>query len=145
MAVFLMAGCNLNFLEAQRLEREKRWEEAATAYHLALIDNPGDDIIKKSFDRVSKVVARENFQRYKAFLAKKSFHRAFNRLVDATRQDPRFEPAREEMAKWERVLVAGQMRLVLESAQRRLALADQVDMIVRINTPNPGKTIDAVV
>ena len=140
-----VAGCSLNLLEGERLEREKRWEEAANAYHLALIDDPGDGSIKKSFDRVNKVLARENFQRYKDFLAKKSFRKAFNRLVDATRQDPRFAPAREEMAKWERVLVAGQLRLVLETAQSRLALADQVDLIVRINTPNPGKTIDAVV
>ena len=140
-----LTGCNINFLEGERLEREKRWEEAANAYHLALIDNPGDDIVKQSFDRVNKVLARENFQRYKVFLAKKSFRKAFHRLVDATRQDPLLAPARVEMTKWERVLVAGQLKLVLESAQSRLALADQVDMIVRINTPNPGKTIDAVV
>lgn len=145
LAVLSLAGCNLYFLEGQALERGKRWEEAAIAYHLALIDNPGDDEIKTSFDRVNKVLARENFERYKAFLARKSFRKAFNRLVDAIRQDPRFAPARKEMTKWERVLVAGQLRLVLESAQSRLALADQVDMIVRINTPNPGKTLDAVV
>ena len=139
------AGCNLNFLEGQALENEKRWEEAAIAYHLALVDDPDDSEYQEAVIRTNKVVARENFAIYRELVAKKAFHKAYNRLVDASRQDPGYKAVHREAAKWDRILVGGQVLFKFDIAQTGLSLADEIRLIVRINTPNPGKTIDAEV
>lgn len=141
----LTSGCNRNYLEGQSLEAQKRWEEAAIAYHLALVDDPDEAEYQQALTRVNQVVARENFERYRNYVANKSFRKAYRRLMDAARQDPDYAPVRAEMAKWERVLVSGQVMLRFETALSGLTLADEVKLIVRINTPNPGKTIDAEV
>lgn len=139
----LLAGCALNFAEGQSLEAQKRWEEASIAYHLAVIEDPDNEEYTEALERTRKVVARENFELYRDFLAKKAFHKAFRRLEDASRQDPSYEPVRKEMQKWDRVLVAGQILFDFDVAQRNLSLADELKLIVRLNSPNPGETIDA--
>jgi len=140
-----LGGCALNYAEGQERERQKRWEEALISYRLALIEDPGDEDYQAAVLRASKVVARENFDRYKEFLSKKAFRRAYGRLLDAARQDPEFEPVKEEMGKWSRVLIGGQVVFDLEVAQPAISLADQITLVARFNSPNPGETVDAVI
>lgn len=139
----LLAGCALNFAEGQSLEAQKRWEEASISYRLAVIEDPDNEEYTEALQRTQKVVARENFELYRNFLAKKAFRKAFRRLEDASRQDPSYEPVRKEMRKWDRVLVGGQILFDFDIAQRNLTLADELKLIVRFNSPNPGETIDA--
>ena len=139
----LVTGCSFKFEEGQSLERQKRWEEAAIAYHEAVIEDPDDPEYREALEQANKVVARENLERYREFLAKKSFRKAYDRLVDAARQDADYEPVQREMAKWERVLIGGQVHFEFEAYQTNLTLADEISLIVRLNTPNPGETVDA--
>ncbi|HKJ00135.1 MAG TPA: hypothetical protein VKB51_16780 [bacterium] len=136
-------GCSVKYSQGQALEQQGRWEEAMQAYHEALIDSPDNPDYRAAFQRSEKVVARDNFERYKTFLAEKSFRKAYARLVAAARQDPSYAPVQQEMAKWERVLVSGQVTFKFDTAQTDITLAQQIQLVVRINTPNPGETIDA--
>jgi tetratricopeptide (TPR) repeat protein len=138
-------GCALRYAEGRALEADGRWEEALQAYRDAVVSSPDDAEYREALLRASKVVARDNFERYKAYLADKAFRKAYARLQAATRQDPDFAPAREELAKWERVLVGGQVAFDFETAQSSITLAEEITLVVRINTPNPGETIDAPV
>jgi len=142
-AALLAGACSSHYAEGLALERQGRWEEAAIAYHLAVVDDPEDPEYREALQRANKVVARENFDHYKRFLAAKQFRKAYLRLVDAARQDPEFQPVQEERRKWMRVLVAGQVAFEFQSLHANLSLADQIRLIVRINSPNPGETLDA--
>lgn len=141
----LLGGCAQHYNRGQFLEQQGRWEEAAIEYHLAVIDDPQEPEYQEAFQRAQKVVARENMERYRDYLANKAFHKAYDRLVDASRQDPTYAPVEEEMAKWTRVLVGGQVAFEFESLRANLALADEIQLVVRINSPNPGQTLDAEV
>jgi hypothetical protein len=88
-------------------------------------------------------VARENMARYKEYVANKEFAKAYNRLIDAARQDPTLEEAKTEQAKWLRVLVSGQVQLDFRSLQANTSLADEIRLTVRVNTPNPGEVLEA--
>jgi tetratricopeptide (TPR) repeat protein len=140
-----LGGCALRYAEGEALERQGRWEEAMQAYRDAVIDEPDDSEYRAALQRAEKVVARDNFERYQRFLADKAFRKAYARLVDAARQDPDFAPVREELAKWERVLVGGQVQVRFDVAQSAITLAEEITLVVRINTPNPGETLDAPV
>jgi tetratricopeptide (TPR) repeat protein len=143
MLLAALAGCSYDYARGQSLEAQERWEEAAIAYRLAYVGDPNDPDYREALQRTNKVVARENFERYQAYLAGKEFQKAYARLSDAARQDPELEAVRQEERKWIRVLVAGQVRLSFESLRTNLSLADEISLIARFNTPNPGQTIEA--
>lgn len=144
-AVLLLAaaGCTLPYAEGQALEDQGRWEEAMLAYREAVIEDPDDPEYREALQRAESVVARDNFERYRSYLAQKAFRKAYARLQDAARQDPSYQPVQEELDKWTRVLVSGQVDFSFEKAQTNLTLADEIQLVVRVNTPNPGETIDA--
>lgn len=143
LAAILLSGCNFNYARGQALEAVNRWEEAAIEYHLAVIKDPGEEEYREALRRANRKVARENFEVYRRFLAQKQFKKAYLRLLDASRQDPEFAPVRQELRKWLRVLVAGQVRFDFPSINRNLSLADEINLTVRFNTPNPGQVIEA--
>lgn len=138
-----VSGCNFNYARGKALEAKNRWEEAAIEYHLAVIKDPDEEEFREALERANKIVARENFGVYRRYLAQKQFKKAYSRLLDSTRQDPDFAPAQLELKKWLRVLVAGQVRFDFPSFRRNLSLADEINLTVRLNTPNPGETIEA--
>ena len=55
--------------------------------------------ILEAVERVNRKVAKENLQRYREFLKKKQFHKAFSRLQSCLRQDPEIKEAQDELAK----------------------------------------------
>lgn len=140
-----LSACNAHYNQAVFLEQEQRWEESAIQYHLAQVEDPYDRTILEALARVNRKVARENFERYKEYLTKKEFRKAYQRLMDAARQDPQFDSVKKEAAKWTRVLVGGQIKLDFRLVQGNVALADELGLSVRLNTPNPGVTLDAEV
>lgn len=137
------AGCSLKYAEGQSLEQQGRWEEAMQDYRDAVIDYPSNPEYRAAWKRAEKVVARDNFRRYKDFLADKAFRKAYARLLAASRQDPTYAPVQAELPKWTRVLVGGQVHFRFNTAQANLTLAQKIQLVVRINTPNPGETITA--
>ncbi|MEE8397303.1 MAG: hypothetical protein V3S29_14695 [bacterium] len=138
-----LSGCAIHFNRAKALEAQNRWEEASIEYRLAYLEEPGDNEYREALERANKVVARENLALYKEYLAKKQFRKAHRRLVDTLRQDPELAEAGREMAKWLRVLIAGQVRFEFDSLRANLALADEIFLTARLNTPNPGEVIEA--
>ncbi|MCZ6629159.1 MAG: hypothetical protein O7E56_13140 [SAR324 cluster bacterium] len=139
----VLSGCNIHYPRGQALELENRWEEAAIEYHLAVLEDPDEEEYREALKRAEKMVARENFEIYKRFLAQKQFKKAYRRLLDASRQDPQLEPVKQEMKKWLRVLVAGQIRFEFRSFAANVSLADEIKLMARLNTPNPGDVIEA--
>lgn len=139
----LLAGCSLAYYEGKLRESQNRWEEAAIQYHLAVIRDPNDPDFKTAYERAIRQVARENMVRYREYLANKEFAKAYNRLVDAGRQDPAAEGLAEEQAKWLRVLLSGQVVLDFRSLQANTQLADEIRLTMRLNTPNPGEVVEA--
>ena len=142
-AVFTAGGCATHYYNGQALEAKNRWEEASIEYHLAKIDDPEDPEVLAAVERANKVVARENFEHYRVYLARKQFHKAYLRLMDSSRQDPTFGETQQEMAKWMRVLVSGRVSLDFDVPQGLVSLADEMSLVVLINTPNPGEVIEA--
>ncbi len=142
-AALLLAGCNLNYWEGQKRESQNRWEEAAIQYHLALIASPNDPDYQAAYTRARRQVARDNLDRYKKYLADKEFTKAYLRLVDASRQDPGLQEVQTELAKWTRVLIAGQVALDFSTPQAVTAVADEIRLAIRFNTPNPGEVLEA--
>lgn len=142
-AALLGAGCNLNYYEGQLRESQNRWEEAAIQYHLAAISSPGDPDYQAAYVRARRQVARDNLDRYKKYLADKEFTKAYLRLVDASRQDPSLQEVQTELAKWTRVLIAGQVLLDFFTPQAVTSVADEIRLAIRFNTPNPGEVLEA--
>jgi hypothetical protein len=143
LAAILLSGCNFHYARGKALEAVNRWEEAAIEYHLAVIKDPDEEEYREALKRANRRVARENFEVYRRFLSQKQFKKAYLRLLDASRQDTEFAPVRQELRKWLRVLVAGQVRFDFPSINRNLSLADEINLTVRFNTPNPGEVIEA--
>ena len=141
-ALAASAGCSFHYAQGQALEAQERWEEASIEYRLAFVEDPDDPDYRDALERMNKVVARENFERYQEYLAGKEFRKAYHRLSDASSQDPSFEPVREEQEKWVRVLLSGRVRLSFESLRTNLSLADEIRLFARFNTPNPGQTVE---
>ncbi len=141
-ALAASGGCSFHYAQGQALEAQERWEEAAIEYRLAFVEDPDDPDYRDALERMNKVVARENYERYQEYLAGKEFRKAYHRLSDASSQDPSFEPVREEQEKWVRVLLSGRVLLSFESLRTNLSLADEIRLFARFNTPNPGQTVE---
>ena len=141
--VILLGACTTYYAEGQFLERQKRWEEAAIAYHLAVLHDPEEAEYREALKQAEIQVALDNFARYKTYLAEKQFQKAYSRLRDASRQDPSLAPVREEMQKWLRVLVSGQVKFEFSKVGNNIGYADEIRLMIRINTPNPGEVIEA--
>lgn len=143
VSLLALTGCNYHYGRGLALEGQERWEEASIEYHLAVLKDPDVPEYTEALERAERVVARENMELYHEYLAQKQFRKSYNRLQDATRQDPELSEARTESAKWLRVLVAGQIEFEFESLKANLSLADQIRLMVRLNTPNPGEVIES--
>ena len=70
-ALAASAGCSFHYAQGQALEARERWEEAAIEYRLAFVEDPDDPDFRTALERMNKVVARENFERYEEYLAGK--------------------------------------------------------------------------
>ncbi|MDH4246421.1 MAG: hypothetical protein OEW39_01230 [Deltaproteobacteria bacterium] len=138
-----LSGCSMHYRSGLALEAAERWEEASIQYHLAVINDPGVSEYREALTRANKVVARDNMERYKTYLAAKEFRKAYARLSDASRQDPELASAQAERKKWLRVLVVGQVVFRFEEFHAGVGFADKMRLMARLNTPNPGESLDA--
>lgn len=133
-------GCSRHYDLGQELESEGRFEEASIEYHHAFVKDPNDLEILEALERVNRKVAQENLQRYREFLKKKQYHKAFSRLQNSLRQDPEKKEAQEELKHWTRILLTGKVEFEFKSLGMNLRLAEKMELQVHLNSPS-GKLL----
>ena len=138
----LLSACNFHYRQGVDLEEKKRWEESSIEYRLALVDSPSDEDIHEALARINPKVAADNLARYRDYLGKQQFRKAFRRLEAAGVLDPSLEEVKTEREKWTKVLLAGRANLEFDRVETNLRLADKMNLQVVFNTPT-GKTIAA--
>ena len=139
LALFLVmttVGCSFHYDQGLDLESEGRFEEASIEYHRAYVDDPNDLEIQEALVRVNRKVARDNFQRYKKFLQKKLYHKAFSRLQSILRQDQELKEAQEELKHWTKILLTGKINFEFKRLGMNLRLAEKMKLQVHLNSPS---------
>ena len=136
----LLFGCSFHYDQGLKLEKEKRWAEAAIEYRIAAIEDPENEVIREALKRMNLKVAAENFEIYKGYLKEKEFHKAFRRLESALSLNPDHSDARSEMNKWWHLLITGKVELEFSRFSSNLRLAEEMEMQVLINSPK-GKLL----
>lgn len=140
---FTLTACSQHYNNGRALELHSRFEESLIAYHEAVLEDPDDSIYREAWERVSRKVAEENLATYRRYLAAKELRKAYARLSDALRQYPEHTEVQAEMRKWLRVLVVGRIHLLQGLPPALTQGSQRTRVIVRLNTPNPGITLDA--
>ena len=144
LALLGLSACAEHYRQGQSLEQQSRFEEAALAYQQELSRSPNRARYQAALERVNQQAARQNFLAYRRYLTQQQPQKAYNRLESTLRQDPDLPAAKQEIKKWTKVLLAGQMQIELkENFRQILNLSEKVQFIVQINTPVPTETISA--
>ena len=79
----LLSGCSFHYDQGRQLESEGRWEEAAIEYHRAFVEDSEDQDVIEALKRVNRRVALENIERYRDYLQKREYRKAFTCLKNA--------------------------------------------------------------
>ena len=145
VVMLTLSACINHYDRGLDLEAVERWEEASLEFHLALVEDPEDEDVQAALQRTNVRVAQDNMERYHRYLAASEFNMAYQRLLDAARQDPQAEGVQEELAKWQRVLLAGQVSYEFQAMEAEVTRSDEIRLLVWLNTPNPGEMIEAEV
>ena len=143
--LLLGGGCSEAYIEGQTFEEQKRFEQALAAYKEALAEDLDDDDLIAAVTRTSKKAARQHFKRYQDRLAQKAFAQAFAQLRLTTRADPQYDQAQTEAKKWWQVLIIGHITIRFSDPQSYISQASSVRVLARINTPQAGRTLDALI
>lgn len=140
----ILSSCNYNYYQGTLLEKENRFEEANIEYHRAYTSSPDNDKYREAYERTAAKTAEDLLNRYQRYVAEKKFSMAYRRLEQARALAPSHPTVLSEQKKWVNVLLAGRVDLVgLKSLRDQLPLSDNVQIIVRINTPNTKNTLEA--
>ena len=134
--LLVITGCSLHYDTGKELESEGRYEEASIEYHRAFVDDPDDLEIQEALQRVHRKVAEENLVRYREYLEKKQYHKAFSRLQSILRQNPEIGEAQEELKHWTRILLTGKIEFEFKTIGMNLRLAEKMELQVHLNSPS---------
>ncbi|MEC7424994.1 MAG: hypothetical protein VX844_10345, partial [SAR324 cluster bacterium] len=134
--LLVITGCSLHYDTGKELESEGRYEEASIEYHRAFVDDPDDLEIQEALQRVYRKVAEENLVRYREYLEKKQYHKAFSRLQSILRQNPEIGEAQEELKHWTRILLTGKIEFEFKTIGMNLRLAEKMELQVHLNSPS---------
>lgn len=137
--IFSFGSCSFHYQEGVRLQEAERWEEAAIEFHLAFVEDPDDEEIRQRLTFVNQKVAAESMTRYYQHLQKNEHQKAYRRLVAATLQDPELQIAKNQLVKWYQILIAGKIELEFEQIRSNVRLADEMQLVAYINTPDGRK------
>ena len=137
---WFLVNCSFHYDQGRKLEKNKRWAEAAIEYRIAAIEDPDNQEISEALNRMKVKVADENFEIYKQYLKGKEYHKAFRRLENALSLNPEHIDARSEMNHWWHLLITGKVELEFSRFSSNLRLAEEMEMQVLINTPK-GKIL----
>jgi len=145
-AVLLLSGCNYHYHTGLNLEAEGRFEEANIEYHRAYTRYPDNETYRDAFQRTAQKTTTNLMDRYQRYVKEKKYAMAFRRLEQAQTLLPNDPQINIELKKWYRILVAGKVDLVqIKSLQDQIPLMDQILLMVRLNTPNALKRLEAPV
>ena len=133
--LLVITGCSLHYDTGKELESGGRYEEASIEYHRAFVDDPDDLEIQEALQRVQRKVAEENLVRYREYLEKKQYHKAFSRLQSILRQNPEIGEAKEELKHWTRILLTGKIEFEFKTIGMNLRLAEKMELQVHLNSP----------
>ncbi|MBU2645712.1 hypothetical protein KKI24_13470 [bacterium] len=144
--ILLFSGCNYNYHTGLKLEAEGRFEEANIEFHRAYTRSPNDEDFRDAFLRTAQKTTEDLLKRYEQYVKEKKYAIAFRRLEQARTLSPHDARISLELKKWYRILVAGKLDLVqIKSLNNQIPLSDQIILMVRINSPNALRRLDAPV
>jgi len=136
-----LASCNYNYYQGQRLEDMGRFEEANLEYRRAYTSSPFDEDFKSAYLRTSELTSEDLLVRYQQYISEGKMDLAFARLQQAKNLTPSHPLVTQELRKWTKVLVAGKVNFSFKSLKRLVPLADDMSLMIRINTANPQKIL----
>ena len=136
LALAFTAGCSFQFREGQELEEKGRFEEAAIVYQSAFVDDPDNEKILEALKRTNKKLAGENLQRYKNYLDKEQYQKAYRRLQAAAIQNPASSEVKSELSQWHKILIAGKISFQFDRLQANIRLADAMQLQILVNSPS---------
>jgi len=146
VALLSIQGCNYNYHLGLELEKQGRFEEANIEFHRAYTQSPDDVDFKEAYLRTSQKTTEDLLLRYDKYLKEKKYSLAFRRLEQARTLSPKHPKIVQEQKRWYRILLAGKVDLVkIMSLQHQIPLTDQIALMVRINTPNVRRRLEAIV
>ena len=128
LSLILLSGCSFHFDQGRKLEAEERWEESAIEYRRAYVDDPDDSEVQEALERVNRKVARGNIERYREYLEKREYRKAYARLENVLVQEPELENARSELEKWRSILLTGKVQMEFNRVGEKLRLAEKMRM-----------------
>lgn len=131
----LLTACSHHYEDGKELEKKERYEEAAIEFRHAYLSDPDDEDYQEALERTYVKVAEENMQRYRDYLEKREYRKAFSRLQEATVQDPDLRSAQEELKLWVKVLISGRMTFEFNRLQANVRLADEMQLQVWLINP----------
>ncbi|OGG93719.1 MAG: hypothetical protein A2508_08530 [Candidatus Lambdaproteobacteria bacterium RIFOXYD12_FULL_49_8] len=140
-----LAGCNYNYYQGKELEEGGRFEEANIEYHRAYTSDPGDEDYQNAFERTAEQTTEDLLLRYQQYLDQGKMEIAYDRLKKAKNLSPNHPVVLRELRRWTSVLIAGKVDFSFESLKSQIPLADEMELLVRINTSDPQKILDAKV
>ena len=136
LCLILLAGCSFHFDQGRELEAEERWEEAAIEYRRAYVDDPYNHEVQEALQRVNRKVARGNLVRYREYLDRREYRKAYARLENVLVQDPDLENAQSELEQWRSILLTGKVQMEFSRVREKLRLAEKMRMEVHLNSPS---------
>jgi len=141
-----LSGCNYHYHTGLQLGREGRFEEANIEFRRAYTMSPDDADYREAFLRTAAKTSEDLLERYHRYVRDKKYEMAFRRLEQARTLTPHDSRILEELNKWYRILVAGEIDLVqIKSLHNQIPLSDQIQLTVWINTPNALRRLEAPV
>lgn len=143
LVAIIIAGCNYNYHQGLKLEKEGRFEEANVEFHRAYTSSPNNEDFKDAYLRTSVKTTEDLLLRYDQYVHEKKYFMAYRRLEQARTLTPDHPRIIEEQKKWFKILLAGRVDLVqIQSLKNQIPLTDEIILSIRINTPNVSRRLE---
>jgi tetratricopeptide (TPR) repeat protein len=140
----LIGGCSYHYHRGLELEAQGQFEEANIEFHRAYVQSPGNASYKTAYLRTAALTTEDLLERYDRYLRDKQYRLAYRRLEQAQGLTPDHPRIDEEMKRWFHVLLAGRIDLAeIQSLQHQIPLADRIELVIRLNTPNVIHRLEA--
>ena len=143
--IFIFSGCNYHYYQGKKLEEAERYEEANIEYHRAFADDADDDDYREAYIRTAKLTLNGLMKRYYRYVKENKFKMAFSRLEHARRLNPDSQEVKQELRKWRRILLSGKVTMKSPVRKEDIPLADEMNLAIRLNSPNPESRLMAYI
>ena len=118
-----------------KLEKEKRWAEAAIEYRMAAIEDPENEEIIEALKRMNLKVAAENFENLQGVFKGKGISQSISQVRKRNISlIPTTVMLAPEMSHRWHLLITGKVELEFSRFGSNLRLAEEMEMQVLINS-----------